>query len=803
MSLKIYHKKRNLAQSHEPEAGKVPQKGALHFCVQKHAARRLHYDFRLEHQGVLLSWAIPKGPSLNPKDKRLAIKVEDHPLEYQYFEGVIPKGNYGAGTVEIWDHGTYTFKDAKNRNEAENHITQGLKEGHLDIIIYGDKLNGEFVLQQLKSADQKNAWLLIKKNDSNASSKEVIGGQEQTSNYSKTQKKTKMPEFIPPMLAISMKDPFNDREWLYEIKWDGYRALAFIDPPAISLKSRTKHGWNHQFPQIVENLKKIRTKVILDGELVILDAEGKPQFQLMQNYQKNGKGDLYYYVFDLLYKDGYDLRELPLLERKALLKDFLEENPMPLIRFSDHVMEKGKELFNKIKKKHLEGIIAKKISSTYQSRRSSDWIKIKTVLRQEVVIGGFTAPRGSRKKFGALLVGVYNEDKLQYSGHVGGGFNAALLKDVFDKLEPLIQRKVPFQTTPHPNAPVTWVKPKLICEVSFTEWTQEGIMRHPVFIGLREDKSPKEIKRDIPMMNVKGVKNKSTSQEDISLSNLEKIYWPQEKYTKGDLIEYYKTVTPIILPYLKNRPMSLHRFPNGIEGEHFFQKNIITTPAGIKTYALKGEEKIDHYLLINDQKSLLYAVNLGSIELHPFLSREENLDYPDFCVIDLDPHGVDFTQVVKVALFIHDLLDQVKVRNFCKTSGGKGLHIFIPLRAKYNYEQSRQFAEIISIITHEAFPSFTSLDRNPQKRPKKIYLDCLQNRKGQTIVAPYSVRPKPHAPVSTPLHWDEVNDELNPQKYTIKTILPRLEKLGDIFKPVLGAGINLEAALKRLNNKRY
>lgn len=800
MSLKLYHKKRNSTQSHEPDAGKLQQKGPLHFCVQKHAARRLHFDFRLEHQGVLLSWAIPKGPSLDPKDKRLAIKVEDHPLEYQYFEGTIPKGNYGAGTVEIWDHGTYTIKEAKNRNEAENYITQGLKKGHLDIIVYGDKLNGEFVLQQLKSAGQKNAWLLIKKSDSNSSSKEINNGQEKTSNHSKTKKKTKMPEFIPPMLAISMKNPFNNKEWLYEIKWDGYRALAFIDPPVITLKSRTKHNWNHQFPSIIENLKTIRTQTILDGELVILDAEGKPHFQLMQNYQKTGKGDLYYYVFDLLYKDGYDLRDLPLLERKELLKDCLEENPMPLIRFSDHIIEKGKELFNKIKKKHLEGIIAKKISSTYQSRRSPDWIKIKTTLRQEVVIGGFTAPRGSRKKFGSLLVGVYQDDKLQYSGHVGGGFDATLLKDVFNKLEPLVQKKTPFEITPRPNAPVTWVKPKLICEVSFAEWTQEGIMRHPIFIGLREDKSPKEIKRDIPMTNVKSVKNKQAKQEEVSLSNLDKIYWPQEKYTKGDLIEYYKNVASIMLPYLKNRPMSLHRFPDGIEGEHFFQKDITSPPARIKTCALKGEGKIDHYLLINDQKSLLYAVNLGSIELHPFLSREENLDYPDFCVIDLDPHGVDCAQVVKVALFIHDLLDKVKVRNYCKTSGGKGLHIFIPLHAKYTYEQSRQFAEIISLMAHEAFPSFTSLDRNPQKRPKKIYLDCLQNRKGQTIVAPYSVRPNPHAPVSTPLHWDELNDEWDPLKYNIKTILPRIEKMGDIFKPVLGAGINLETALKRLVN---
>lgn len=792
MRLAEYRSKRNLSKSHEPSGGK-PKKSAstLSFCIQKHAARRLHYDFRLEYKGILLSWAVPKGPSLDPEDKRLAIKVEDHPLDYQYFEGIIPKGHYGAGTVEIWDNGTYTMWEAKTREEIEKNLEKGLKEGHFNIIINGKKLKGEFVFQKLKKNDpEDNTWLLIKKKDSYVSS-------DREEHF----KKVKMPDFIPPMLATSVNKPFDSDEWLFEIKWDGYRALAFIDHGKVQLKSRTNHLWNGKFTAVIDNLKKIDSKVIFDGELVVLDSAGRPDFQLMQNYQRDKKGNLIYYVFDLLYKDGKDLRQIPLIKRKEILKNYLSQLKPPLVRYSDHILKEGESFFKEAAKAKLEGIIGKKISSTYQSRRTREWVKIKTSLRQEVVIGGFTEPRGTRKKFGALLIGFYNDEgELIYAGHVGGGFDETLLNDVYNQLKPLIQKKSPFKTPPKPNMPVTWLKPQLVCEVAFAEWTKENIMRQPIFQGLRIDKEPKTIKKEIISDVPRNVETteKEKKKLDISLTNLDKVYWPKEKYTKGDLIEYYKNIAPYILPYLKNRPVMLHRYPEGITGIDFYQKNLESCPNWIKTFPIKQEGKIINYLIINDLKSLIYAINLGSIDLHPFLSVYNKLQNPDFCVIDLDPHDISFDKVIEAALEVHQILDKIAIKHYCKTSGGKGLHLFIPLHGKYDYEQSRQFAEIISLCVHKQLPHTTSLERDPQKRQKKIYLDCLQNRIAQSIAAPYSVRPRPGALVSTPLDWNEVNKDLDPTAFNLKTIQKRLETKGDIFKPVLGAGVNIKSALSRL-----
>lgn len=802
MNLMKYVKKRNFNKTPEPKTSLKHQKNSLNFCIQKHDASHLHYDFRLEYKGVLLSWAIPKGPSLNPKDKRLAIKVEDHPIEYQYFEGVIPKGNYGAGTVEIWDHGTYTVPNAKSCKDVEKALTQGLKKGHFEIILSGDKINGLFVFQQLKTDNKATSWLLIKKNEINDVT--VKSGIPINENHSKQKidklgKKALMPDFIAPMLAISMLEPFEDAEWLFELKWDGFRCLAIVNPPLVQLKSRSKQLLNDKFKPIEQQLKSIRKKVIFDGELVVLDRDGMPKFQLMQNYQKTGEGNLYYYVFDLLYKDDRDLRLEPLIVRKKLLKEYLEQLSLPLIRYSDHVLKNGKSFFKEVVKHHIEGMMAKKISSTYQSRRSHDWIKIKAKLRQEFVIGGFTAPRGSRKKFGALLVGVYEGNKLKYAGHVGGGFNSDLLNYIYLKLEKLIQKKSPFEQAPIPNAQVTWVKPKLLCEVSFAEWTKDNIMRQPIFQGLRDDKVATKVKKETPTLPHK--KQENPKLPNLVLTNQDKIYWPHEGITKGEIVEYYTKISPFLLPFLKDRPIMLHRFPDGIEGVDFYQKDMSSThPEWIKTCDISHNGKIDHYLLINDLESLLYAVNLGSIEIHPFISRQSSLENPDYCVIDLDPHDISFTQLVEVALYIHEILDNAKVRHYCKTSGAKGLHICIPLHAKYSYEQSKQFAEIIALNVNKNFPSFTSFERNPKKRSRKIYLDCLQNRKGQTIIAPYSVRPQLHASVSTPLLWEEVNENLDPSKFNIKTIFSRLSTKKDVFKPVLGAGINMKIALAKLKS---
>lgn len=804
MGLKEYRSKRDLTKTPEPASGSRMASNELRFCVQKHAARRLHYDFRLEFRGVLVSWAIPKGPSMNPADKRLAIQVEDHPLDYQYFEGVIPKGNYGAGTVEIWDHGTYTALDARSPEETEKALAKGLKEGHFAFILHGEKLNGEFVLQKLKKDFNDPSWLLIKKGDSFAKPDEDSDEEEderksQFLRTGKSKKKVKIPDFISPMLATLIREPFDNEDWLFEIKWDGYRALAFIEKGKVQLKSRNKNLLNSKYPAIVHQLEKITSEMILDGELVVLNSEGISKFQLMQNYQKEGKGALCFYVFDLLFKDGMDLRELPLIERKEILRKFLKEMSLDLILYSDHIFKEGKAFFNEASKKNLEGIIGKKISSTYESKRSPNWVKIKTEFRQEFVICGFTEPRGTRKKFGALIVGYYDQEKLKYAGHVGGGFDAKLLQGTYDKLKPLIQKKSPFAKIPKTNETATWVKPTLICEVSFREWTNENTLRMPIFQGLRMDKEPKSVIKEVPSPSPVIASSKSRKRKELSLTNLEKVYWPKEGYTKGDLIKYYEQVSTFILPYLKDRPIVMHRYPNGIESEEFYQKNIDDAhPSWIKTFPIQTDGKVAQYLMIDNLESLLYAINLGSIDLHPFISRYKKIKNPDFCAIDLDPHGVSFQDVIDVALEVHRILEAIDVVHYCKTSGGKGLHILIPFHAKYDYEQSRQFAEIISYYVHQKFPDLTSMIRNPKKREKKIYLDCLQNRYGQTIVAPYSVRPRPGALVSTPLDWSEVNHNLVPQDFNIETVPNRLKTKGDILKDILKQGINLKTALKNL-----
>lgn len=793
MALKDYKAKRNFKETPEPPAKKKKSKGELRFCIQKHNARRLHYDFRLEYKGVLLSWAVPKNLSLDPKDKRLAIQVEDHPIDYQYFEGEIPKGHYGAGTVEIWDHGIYTTHDLNDSKEIEKEIGKGLEKGHFSVTLHGEKLNGTFVFQRIKNEDEKKEWLVFKKEDSFSIT------EDQTI---KTKKKSKLPEFIFPMLATLVDEPLNSDDWLFEIKWDGFRALAFIDENSIDLKSRNKLSFNQQFPILTKELKKIKEQVILDGEIVALDEEGKSHFQLLQNYQNNSSVNICYYIFDILFYEGNDLRDTPLIERKEILKKFLDKYSFSYLRYNDHILKNGISFFKEAVKNNLEGIIGKKVASTYESKRSKEWIKIKSSLRQEVVIGGFTEPQGSRDKFGSLIVGIYNNNnELEYAGHVGGGFNSSLLKSVHKELSKYIQKNCPFKTKPKRNKDATWVKPKLICEVSFAEWTKDNIMRQPIFEGLREDKKAKEVKKEVPSHINKEKDNNNNNNENFELTNLDKVYWPKEKITKGDLIDYYEKMSPYILPYLKDRPIMLHRYPNGIEKPSFYQKDIsYTPPKGINLCPIQHEGKVDNYLLINDLNSLLYAINLGSIDIHPFISRYQHVDNPDFCLIDLDPHDIAFTKVIEAAQLLHEILTELNLKHHCKTSGGNGLHIFIPLQGKYDFDQSRQFAEILCYLVNKQLPNTTSLERNPKRREKKIYLDCLQNRRGQTVVPPYIVRPRPKALVSTPLFWEEVNKNLDLSKYNMQSIINRVEEIGDIFKPVLKETNNIKKALKALEN---
>ncbi len=768
MSLKTYHKKRKFSRTSEPK-GKITHRKstALQFVVHEHHASHLHYDLRLELDGVLKSWAVPKGPSTDPEVRRLAVHVEDHPLAYATFKGVIPKGNYGAGRVKIWDHGTYEAAHTISLEECKKNLRAGLKKGHISFVLHGKKLQGEFALIQMKGS--KN-WLLVKKHD------DLI---------------TVYNQPLKPMLAHLADKAFDRSGWIFEIKWDGYRALSKIKNQKVEIFSRHNQSFNQQFSPIAEELSRIKQNIVLDGEIVVLDKAGHADFSGIQNYKKTGIGNLAYYVFDILEYHGHDLRGLTLLERKAILKKVLPI--LTHVKYSDHIVEKGKKLFKTAVKAGIEGIMAKDGSSTYESgERSKHWLKIKNHNQQEAIICGITAPRGTRKNFGALVLGVYKKGQLTYIGHTGTGFNEKSLTELTALLKPSFIDKCPFPNTPKTNGPVQWIQPKVVCEIRFAEWTQDELMRQPVFLGIREDKYPKEVRRE---------KNNQSSPE--SFSHLNKIFWPKERYTKGDLINYYTQIAPFILPYIKDRPLALHRFPDGITGESFFQKNIQTPHEGLETIKIFSESKNKdtNFAMCQNKETLLYLANLGCIEIHPWNSRKQHLNKPDYLLFDLDPLHISFERVIETALIVKKVLDKAGMKSFCKTSGATGLHIYVPLGAKYTTEQVLEFAKILVTIIHARLPRITSIERMPAKRNKKVYLDYLQNRHGQNTAAPYSLRPRPEAPVSTPLHWQEVKKGLDPKKFTMKTIFRRLKKVGDIWKGVIGKGIDMERALKRLEKE--
>lgn len=601
-------------------------------------------------------------------------------------------------------------------------------------------------------------------------------------------------EPIKPMLARLIKEPFDGKDWLFEIKFDGYRAIANVDKKNIQFYSRNNLSFEEKFKPVFDELKTIKQQVCLDGEVVVLDEKGRSGFQLIQNYLTKKQGKLAYYVFDILFLEGKDLRHLPLIKRKEVLKAFLKANSFKTIHYSDHVNEKGKAFFKSAEKNGLEGIMAKRASSKYTSQRSQDWLKIKTHRQQEALIAGFTEPKGSRKFFGALLLGLYDKNhELKFCGHTGSGFNQEHLKEIYEKLKPLVQKKSPFNIIPKTNTPAVWVKPKLVAEISFAEWTSDGIMRQPIFKGLRMDKKTSLVKKE------KQIGLSAEKKEKFLFTKTNKIYWPKEKLTKGDLINYYKAVTSSILPYLKNRPLMMKRFPEGIEHGSFIQKDVhgLNLPTGIKTERIVHEEKDLTYLLVQNEKTLDYVINLGTIELHPFLSQIKTPEKPDYFVIDLDPEDVKFEIVVETAQVIHQILDSFNITHVIKTSGKRGLHICLPLGRKYTFDQALQFGQLLAHYIHEELPDITSLLRKPSERQKRIYIDVLQNHYKQTVIAPYSARGVEGATVSAPLKWSEVKKGLDPYDFTIKNFEKRLNKVGDLFAPALGKAINILQILKK------
>lgn len=647
-----------------------------------------------------------------------------------------------------------------------------------------------------------------------------------------------IPGQIKPMLTTLVDKPFDDPDWIFEVKWDGYRAIAIADGKSISLVSRNNKSFNEKFYPVYDALMKWNLRAVLDGEVVVINKNGVSNFGALQNWRSEADGELIFYIFDVLWLNGHDLRNLVLTDRIAILKTL--QIPSEIIRISEAFEESGIHLFESVKKMGLEGIIAKKKQSTYhENDRTREWLKIKTQKRQEVVIGGYTLNAGSNKRFSSLLVGVYQKKKLIYTGKIGTGFNDSKQKELLKLFRPLVIKTAPFEDVPDinkpsrfrpdpPKAKAVWLKPQIICEVSFTEMTSDGVMRHPAFAGLRSDKEPDSVilEKEIPEEKIRSVKKnadqnnivmaskerpaktllnptektqvKKVNGHELKFSNLDKIYWPKEKLTKRDMLNYYYQVAPFILPYLKGRPQSLNRFPDGIEGGNFYQKDIKgKAPEWIEGFAYRSEGDLQdkEFLVCTDEASLLYMASLGCIEINPWSSTTKKPDYPDWCIIDFDPDTNPFNQTIEAAKVTHQFLESMGVDSYCKTSGSTGIHIYIPLGAKYTYEESKEFARAIVTNVQAEIPEFTSIERPTAKRKGKIYLDFLQNRPQATLAAPYSLRPKPGATVSMPLHWEELKKGLRMQDFTLRNALDRIIKEGDLFKPVLGKGVNIKKAL--------
>ncbi len=850
MSLSQYKKKRSFDKTPEPTGGK-PEGSQLRFVVQKHQASHLHYDFRLEMEGVLKSWAVPKGPSMDPQIKRLAMMVEDHPWDYRNFEGVIPDG-YGAGTVMVWDEGTYEpIEKKKIKKENEKHLLHHLFMGSFSFILKGKKLRGAFSLVKAKERGE-NAWLLIKKNDKYASSiditekdKSVLSGktmEQIRANPAKTWesnrekkiqseenrgqdrlpepaletllkngKKSKFLNGVSPMLCSLIKKPFDDPDYLFEVKLDGYRIIAFVQKGKVVLNSRKGLNYTSKYRSVAKELATLDFDVILDGELVALNPEGKPDFDALQ--RNNGDSPLVFYLFDILWYKGYNLMDLDLLTRKKILFSVIPFNDV--IKFSDH-FEEGMRLFQLMKEQEMEGMVAKKKSSIYTpGKRGKDWLKLPTEKRQEFVIGGWTES-DSGSAFASLLFGYYEKGKLVYQGHAGGGYKDKDKAEIKKKLQSIEVKKSPFANEVDSDRKLHWVKPELVANIKFATYTASGKIRKPaIFLGFRTDKNPGQVVEEKAVESPEGHqretsekdnreesnwaildKQKITSSDtffidgkDVILNNVEKELW--KGVAKADLIEYYHSIAPFILPYLKDRAESLHiktlkptspgLYIKDMEGRQPEWAEIFSTP---RKHKKKGRRDIIDYLVCQDEAALLYMVNLGCIDINPWTSRVSDYLHPDYIVIDLDPSDEDFKKVIKTALAAKKIFDDLKLKAFPKTSGKTGMHFYIPCEG-FSFPEARIIAEKLCKQIHNAAPEITTTEITVSQRGNKLYIDPNQNDEADTVAAPYSVRPARQPTVSTPLEWKEINEKLDFKKFDLHAIPERLKKKGDLFKGVL------------------
>jgi bifunctional non-homologous end joining protein LigD len=852
--LDAYRKKRDPERTTEPFGGGstalgLPSAGDR-FVIQQHSARSLHFDLRLEMEGVLKSWAVPKGPSVRAEEKRLAVHVEDHPLEYANFEGVIPAGNYGAGSVIVWDRGTYgTFKPEDLREQY--------RRGKLELTLHGHKLSGRWTLVRMSRSEKE--WLLLKKADAAASDTDIVERVPRSVICGLTVEemrdapgwlgtvRARLEELgatrgdvraakVKHMLATLTEEPFTRKGWIFEIKYDGVRVVVEKRGEEVRMFGRSGEDITFRYPEIAAALHGLQIeRGVFDGEIVAYDAAGRPSFgRLQRRMLLTRPRDVAVVMtrvpvravfFDCLALEGYDLRGLGLLERKECLARVLP--PAGVIEASGHIAEQGEGFFEAASEMGLEGIIAKSAKSRYVGRRSPDWLKIKCQRRQEFVVGGYTIPKGGGRRFGALHVGVYENGALRHVTRVGSGFDDALQDRIWAELEPLAREGSPFGATGPNGREDRWVEPKLVCEVRFTEWTKDGGLRHPIFLGLRTDRKAADVRREgvegdpepenaaeMPEPADESVSTTAkaalesagaaAAPREVRLTNLRKVFWPEDGYTKGDLVGYYDAVAPLMLRYLRERPVVLTRYPDGIKGKSFFQKDApVFVPDWVRTESVysKDSDRDIRFFVLDDAESLRYVANLGTIPIHMWCARSGTLERPDWMVLDLDPKGAPFAHVIEVARALRKILEGLELPSYPKTSGASGLHILIPLGRRYTHEECRTFARLLAMLGLQAKPEISTMARPLHARGGKVYIDWGQNGHGNTIVAPYSLRPLPGAPASCPLRWSEVNAKLDPSKFTLKTVPARFAKIEDPLKGVLGPGIDMGVAIAGIEKR--
>jgi bifunctional non-homologous end joining protein LigD len=894
-----YRRKRDFSRTEEPSGDARVHRarpGRLRFVIQKHAASHLHFDLRLELDGVMKSWAVPKGPSLDPSVKRLAMQVEDHPIDYNTFEGTSPKGEYGGGTVMLWDRGTYSSDTATSANDEEDVLREQLRKGDLKITFHGERLHGSFALIRMKysregSSSSKPQWLLIKHRDEYATTDDVVAenmtsvdtgrtmdeiaegksrvwhsNRESKAKAASTAARTytaarparkkekaaaKMPASLEPMYA-SIGTEIPGAGWTFEPKYDGVRVLAFATSGDVTLITRNGKDKAKQFPEIVAALKKlasqVRRPVVLDGEIVAL-IDGEPaRFQQLQSRMHVKDADIIerhassspaaLILFDMLMDGSEVLLHKPWSERREQLVERLGKRQTPQLRVTESVEGNGKKMLEQARRQGWEGVIAKRVDSLYEpGNRSKEWLKLKIEFRQEFVVGGYTEPRNTREHIGAILLGYFDKDRFIYAGHTGGGFTRQGLEDMYRRLKPLERKASPFAETPKTNEKAHWVEPRVVVEVKFSEWTADRRLRQPIFLGVRDDKDAREVAVEKQSVQKKTSKSKRPASggsrkrsskgsskidsgsiieqlteieerrgegtielggnQKLKVSNLDKVFFPKAKYTKGDVMRYYARIADFILPTVKDRPLVLKRFPNGIDSESFYQQKASeTTPPEVRVEEITTDngDKQARYIG-GDLLTLLYTIQLGAISVDPWHSHVPTLEFADYTIIDLDPGPrANFQRVVQVARWAKEVIDDFSLHAAIKTSGSEGLHIYLPLPPRTPNEAATLVAQVIATKVAGAHPKEATIERMVKARgAAMVYVDYLQNIQGKTVAGPYCVRAKPGATVSTPLRWTELDDDLDPRDFHLGNAAERFVKIGDIWKEAMKKKNSLRA----------